>query len=73
MAADKLTSSNKNIDEELIIMTKKFSWENFDYEFLREIVYHHKTPLENRPTAPVKEKERLAVYVEGISLPGQGC
>ncbi|WP_156945509.1 DUF45 domain-containing protein [Anaerovibrio sp. RM50] len=48
-------------------MTKKFSWENFDYEFLREIVYHYKTPLENRPTAPVKEKERLAVYVEGIS------
>ena len=48
-------------------MTNKFSWENFDYNFLREIVYNHKTLLENRPPAPVKEKERLAVYVEGIS------
>ena len=48
-------------------MTNKFSWEKFDYDFLKEIVYNHKTPMENRPQHPVREKERLAIYVANIS------
>ena len=48
-------------------MINKFSWEKFDYDFLKEIVYNHKTPMENRPQHPVREKERLAIYVANIS------
>lgn len=48
-------------------MTDKFSWEKFDYDFLKDIVYNHKTPMENRPPMPVREKERLAIYVANIS------
>lgn len=45
---------------------KRFSWSNFDYEFVKSIVYCEKTPKKLKPAFELKFVDELCPYMEDI-------
>ena len=47
-------------------MKKAFTWDRFDINFLKSIVYSEKTKNNLRPKTDINEKERLIPFMDRI-------
>lgn len=47
---------------------KKFTWTNFDEEFISSIIYSSQTGEDKKPARVIDDKDMLIPYIEGIAL-----